>query len=172
VPYIPLYRKEPLRTPLRLAAAIVLALVLVASVAGAAERQLPRFASLRADEVNLRTGPGERYPIDWVLIRKGLPVEIVEEFDVWRKIRDFQGSEGWVHQRMLTGARNVLIEGGTRVLHVEPDPASPPVARAEAGVVARLIECRGPWCRVEAQGIKGWLKRAEVWGVYPDESVQ
>ena len=170
MPNIPLFRREPLRTRLRLAAAIVL--VLVASVAGAAERQLPRFATLRAGEVNLRTGPGERYPIDWVLIRKGLPVEIVEEFDVWRKIRDFQGSEGWVHQRMLTGARNVLVEGGIRVFHAEPDAASPPVARAEAGVVARLIECRGPWCRVEAQGIKGWLKRDEVWGVYPDESVQ
>lgn len=170
MPNIPLSRREPLRTRLRLAAAILL--VLVASVAGAAERQLPRFATLRVGEVNLRTGPGERYPIDWVLIRKGLPVEIVQEFDVWRKIRDFQGSEGWVHQRMLTGARNVLIEGGVRILHVEPDAASPPVARAEAGVVARLIECRGPWCRVEAQGIKGWLKRDEVWGVYPDESVQ
>jgi SH3-like domain-containing protein len=133
---------------------------------------VPRFASLRVDEVNLRTGPGERYPIDWVLVRKGLPVEIVEEFDVWRKIRDFQGSEGWVHQRMLTGARNVLVEGAVRVLHVQPDPASPPAARAEAGVVARLIECRGPWCRIEAQGIKCWLTRDEIWGVYPDEAVQ
>jgi SH3-like domain-containing protein len=155
---------------LRLAAAAIL--MLAASSGGAAEKQLPRFVSLRADEVNLRTGPGERYPIDWVLVRKGLPVEIVEEFDVWRKIRDFQGSEGWVHQRMLTGARNVLVEGAVRVLHVEPDPASPAAARAEAGVVARLIECRGLWCRVEAQGIKGWLKRDEIWGVYPDEAVQ
>jgi SH3-like domain-containing protein len=155
---------------LRLAAAAIL--MLAASSGGAAEKPLPRFVSLRADEVNLRTGPGERYPIDWVLVRKGLPVEIVEEFDVWRKIRDFQGSEGWVHQRMLTGARNVLVEGAVRVLHVEPDPASPAAARAEAGVVARLIECRGPWCRVEAQGIKGWLKRDEIWGVYPDEAVQ
>jgi len=155
---------------LRLAAAAIL--VLVAASGRAAEKQLPRFVSLRADEVNLRTGPGERYPIDWVLVRKGLPVEIVEEFDVWRKIRDFQGSEGWVHQRMLTGTRSVLVEGAVRVLHVQPDQASPAAARAEAGVVARLIECRGPWCRVEAQGIRGWLKRDEIWGVYPDEAVQ
>jgi len=170
VPSIPLFRRAPLRTRLRLAAAVIL--VLIAPLAGAAEKQLPRFVTLRADEVNLRTGPGERYPIDWVLVRKGLPVEIVEEFDVWRKIRDFQGSEGWVHQRMLTGARNVQVEGAVRILHVEPDAASPAAARAEAGVIARLIECRGPWCRIEAQGIKGWIKRDEVWGVYPDETVQ
>jgi SH3-like domain-containing protein len=132
---------------------------------------VPRFVSLRTDEVNLRTGPGERYPIDWVLVKKGLPVEIVQEFDVWRKIRDSQGSEGWVHQRMVSGTRSVIIAGAVRTLRADADAAAPPVARVEPGVVARLLECRGSWCRVEAHDIKGWLTRAEVWGVYPDEVV-
>lgn len=132
---------------------------------------VPRFASLRVDEVNLRAGPGERFPIDWVLVKKGLPVEIVQEFDIWRKIRDSQGTEGWVHQRMVTAARNVIVAGGVRTLHAEPEAAAPAVARAEPGVIARLLECRGLWCRVEAEGIKGWLGRDEVWGVYPDEIV-
>ena len=134
--------------------------------------KVPRFASLKADEANLRTGPGERYPIDWVLTKKGLPVEIVAEFDVWRKVHDSEGSEGWVHQRLLAGSRTVLIVGNIRVLRTEPDAAAPAVARAEPGVIARLLECRGPWCRIEAQDIKGWLRRSEVWGVYPDEVVQ
>ena len=153
--------------------ALALLLGALAPPLRAAEKELPvpRFVSLRADEVNLRTGPGERYPIDWVLTRKGLPVEIVQEFDVWRKIRDFQGSEGWVHQRMVTGIRNTIVAGETRALHADPDAASPPVARAEPGVIGHLLECRGPWCRIEAQGIKGWLKRSEVWGVYADETV-
>ncbi len=148
-------------------------MALLAASAVAAEKGLPvpRFVTLRADEVNLRTGPGERYPIDWVLTRKGLPVEVLAEYDVWRKIRDPEGSEGWVHERMITGNRNVVITGQLRTLHTDPDPASRPVARAEAGVIAHLLECRGPWCRVEAQGIKGWLKRGELWGVYPDETV-
>ncbi len=139
--------------------------------AAAAEKSVPRFASLRADEVNLRTGPGERYPIDWVLTRKGMPVEVLAEFDVWRKIRDAEGSEGWVHQRMLVASRNVVVEGGIRTLHAEPDAASPAVARAEPGVIGRLIECRGRWCYVEAKGTKGWLERSEIWGVYADEAV-
>ena len=150
-------------------------LSLVLAAAGqAAEKALPvpRFVSLRVDEVNLRAGPGERYPIEWVLIKKGLPVEIVDEFDVWRKIRAPEGSEGWVHQRMVTGTRTVVIEGGTRTLHADPDAAAPAVARAEAGVIARLLECHGPWCRIEARGIKGWVQRKEVWGVFPDEVVQ
>jgi SH3-like domain-containing protein len=147
------------------------ATILLVPVATAAEK-VPRFASLRADEANLRTGPGERYPVDWVLTKKGLPVEIVAEFDVWRKVHDSEGSEGWVHQRLLAVTRTVLIVGNIRVLHAEADAAAPAVARAEPGVIARLLECRGPWCRVEAQDIKGWLRRSEVWGVYPDEEVQ
>lgn len=155
----------------RLAAALAFALLVTGAMAAEKGLPVPRFVTLRSDEVNLRTGPGERYPIDWVLTKKGLPVEVLAEYDVWRKIRDAQGSEGWVHERMITGSRNVVIAGQLRTLHADADPSSPPVARAEAGVIARLLECRGAWCRVEAQGIKGWLKRGEVWGVYPDEAV-
>ena len=153
-------------------ALLVLVLGLGPSV-GAAEKELPlpRFVSLRADEVNLRSGPGERYPIDWVLTRKGMPVEIVQVFDVWRKIRDYQGSVGWVHQRMVTGTRTVVVTGQIRTLHADPDAASPAVARAEPGVIARLLECRGAWCRVEAHDVRGWLQRGEIWGVYADETV-
>lgn len=157
----------------RLALGLFLALALsLAAVAAEKALPVPRFVSLRADEVNLRTGPGERYPIEWVLTKKGLPVEIIEEYDVWRKIRDAQGSVGWVHQRMVTGIRTVEITGAIRTLHADPDPSAPAVARAEPGVLGRLLECRTQWCRIEAQGIRGWLKRNEMWGVYPDEVVQ
>src|SRR5215475_11966413 len=110
-------------------------------VAGESEggQKLPRFVSLRSDQINLRVGPGENYPIEWVLTRKEMPVEIVKEFENWRMIRDWQGTEGWVHERMLTGKRAVVIRGGIRTLHRLPDPASPAVARAQPGVVARLL---------------------------------
>jgi len=167
----PLRRLSILRRPWWLALLLLLCGGGLSGAAAEKTQPVPRFASLRADEVNLRTGPGERYPIDWVLVKKGLPVEIVQEFDVWRKIRDSQGSEGWVHQRMVTGTRTVIVAGAMRLLHGEPDAAAAVVARVEPGVVARLLECRGPWCRIETQGIKGWLGRSEVWGVYPDEVV-
>lgn len=167
----PLLRpRRGVRALLRLAA---VTLLLSAGVAGAADKgpAVPRFVTLRADEVNLRTGPGERYPIEWVYTRKGLPVEVVAEYDVWRKIRDSQGTEGWVHQRMITGNRAVIVRGEEHPLLSDPDPQSAVVARAEPGVIAKLLECQGPWCRVEAQDIRGWLRRSDVWGVYPDEDV-
>lgn len=156
------------------AALVICLLGLSASTVFAADKgsPLPRFATLRADEVNLRTGPGERYPIEWVFTRKGMPVEIVAEYDVWRKIRDWQGTEGWVHQRMIAANRAVIVRGDTRPLYGDADAKSPVVARAEPGVIARLLECQGPWCRVESQNIRGWLRRSEIWGVYPDEDVR
>ncbi len=147
-------------------------LLLVAGSAGAADEKLPHFAALRADEVNLRTGPGERYPIEWVYHRKGLPVEVTAEYDVWRKVRDSDGTVGWVHERMLTAERRVVVAGGEQTLLANPAPGAQPVAHAEAGVVARLLECRSSWCRVETQGIKGWLPESGVWGVAPGETVQ
>jgi SH3-like domain-containing protein len=168
--------RRPSRPLLRTPGWALAALLALAGSVSAAEsetsQKLPRFVSLRSDTVNLRVGPGENYPIEWVFTRKEMPVEIVREFEHWRMIRDWQGTEGWVHERMLTGKRAVVIKGGIRTLHRLPEIASPAVARAEPGVVARLIECRAGWCRVDAADHTGWVQRGDLWGVYPDEVLQ
>jgi SH3-like domain-containing protein len=133
---------------------------------------IPRFVSLRSNEVNLRTGPGTTYPVEWVYVRRGLPVEVIAEFDVWRRIRDWQNTIGWVHQSMLDGKRTALIVGGDRSLLREPADPAPLVARVAPGVIARLLECDDLWCRIEAQGYRGWLKRDEFWGSYPKEPIE
>jgi SH3-like domain-containing protein len=130
---------------------------------------IPRFVTLKSDEVNVRTGPGVRYPVDWVFLRRSMPVEIVAEFDTWRKIRDFEGTEGWVHQFMLSGRRTVLVIGQVRTIRRDPNEASPAVARVEPGVVAELEACRPAWCEIQVSGISGWVQRSHVWGVRLDE---
>lgn len=132
---------------------------------------LPRYVSLRAAEINLRTGPGVQYPIEWVYRRQHLPVEIIAEFRTWRKIRDWQGAQGWVHQGMLTGQRYVIVTGALRTLRSDADTKSKPVAKLEKGVIARLKNCppAGSWCEVEAGKYKGWLRKVEFWGAYPKE---
>lgn len=132
--------------------------------------QLPRFASLRAETVNMRSGPGVRYPIEWVFSRKALPVQITAEFDTWRRIRTSDGTEGWVHQNMLTAKRSALIVGSVmHELRRSPEATADAVARVEPGVIGRLIECAPEWCRLEIAGERGWLRRSELWGVLPDE---
>ena len=140
----------------------------------AADKNLPvpRFVSLRSDKVNVRTGPGEQYPIDWVFTRKDMPVEIVAEFNHWHRIRDIEGTEGWVQERMVTGKRAVIVRGQQRALRERPSSDAAVTARAEPGVIAKLVECQPAWCRVEAGGVGGWLRREEIWGVYPGEVIQ
>jgi SH3-like domain-containing protein len=135
-------------------------------------RRVPRFVSLRSGEVNVRTGPGTRYPVEWVFTRKDIPVEITAEFDTWRRIRDWEGAEGWVHQSMLSGRRAVVVLGDIRRLRLSPDPGAPAAARLEPGVVGTLARCRDQWCEVEVAGYEGWLARGEFWGVYPGETVE
>lgn len=160
----------------------ILALLTVAILSGAglgayAQAQgvsglpLPRFVSLRAGEVNMRTGPGVQYPVEWVYTRKDLPVEIIAEFETWRKVRDWEGTQGWVHQSMLSGKRTVLITGDVRSLRIKDDAKSSTRARVEPGVIGRLVDCpRGNgWCRIEVAGLEGWLRHVDFWGAYKNE---
>ena len=130
--------------------------------------KLPRFVSLRADKVNLRVGPGVRYPISWIYARKNLPVEIVAEFELWRKIRDREGTEGWVHKSLLSGRRSAIIGRGVQTLYRRA-AGTIPVLRAEGGVQARLLACQKSYCRLRIAGIDGWIERSKIWGVYPNE---
>ncbi len=133
---------------------------------------LPRFVTLRAAKANLRTGPGIRYPIEWVYARRGLPIEVIDEFETWRRVRDWQGSVGWVHQSMLSGRRGAMILGERRLLRRAPADGAAGVARVEVGVVARLRRCAGGWCRIEVKGFEGWLRQDQIYGAYPDETVE
>ena len=134
--------------------------------------KVPRFVSLHSDKVNLRTGPGRQYPIEWVLTRKDMPVEVIAQFEHWRRVREWDGTVGWVQEHMITGKRYAIVaNGAVRGLYRDPDAAAGLVAKAEPGVIGRLLECKGAWCRIDAGDATGWMRRADLWGVYPDEAV-
>lgn len=135
---------------------------------------IPRFVSLRTDPINLRTGPGVRYPVDWVYVRRRLPVEVIAEFDTWRQIRDPDGAEGWVHQTMLSGRRTAVIKTASATLRREGADTADAIATVEKGVIINVQRCPAgiDYCRVEARGVQGWVKRDQVWGIYPTETLQ
>lgn len=157
---------------------MLLALVLVAADADAQSRNardadsVPRFLSLKSDNVHLRVGPGTQHPIEWVLQRRNLPVRVIAEIDQWRRIVDSTGTVGWVHQQMLSGRRFGIITGEIRALRREPSRDAVAVARLEPGVIGRILECRDAWCRMEAGGFRGWIARNEFWGTDPNEVVK
>jgi SH3-like domain-containing protein len=131
---------------------------------------LPRYASFKSSEANLRAGPGENYPKQWVYQRAGMPVEIFEEWDTWRRIRDYQGVTGWVSVNLLTGKRTAIVIETRRTMRDTPSETAPAVAEVDPGVIGRIEECKDDWCKLEVKGYEGWLKRAEIWGVNPTEN--
>lgn len=155
----------------RLVAFLFLLGLLAGTACAEAGLALPRFVSLRSDEVNLRTGPGTNYPVEWVYVRRGLPVEIIAEFDNWRKVRDIEGTVGWIHKSLLSGKRMAVILGEEETLHRSPDATARVVLKAARGVLGEIIACKDAWCRLEITEIKGWIRRDRLWGVYPTEEL-
>ncbi len=166
------------------AAALLGLAVLLFDARGAAAQQVgaatglpvPRYVSLKSDRVNLREGPSKEHRTSWVFQRAGLPVEITGEFEIWRKIRDSEGTEGWVLHSLLSGRRTGLVapwkKGETLMLYGEPDPHATIKARLQTGVIGNIKNCDGAWCRIFGDGFDGYLPQADLWGVYPNEKVE
>lgn len=136
---------------------------------------LPRFVSLKSNNVNVRRGPGQDYDIAFTFVRAGLPVEITDEFGNWRKIRDSEGSEGWVFHSLLSGRRTAIVAPwevrGRFPAHSTAEPSAVVVAYLEPRVVADVEQCTGTWCLVSGNGFEGWIEQERLWGVYPHEEI-
>ncbi len=143
----------------------------VRSTVGETGLPLPRFVSLSVEKANMRTGPGRRYPILWVYVRRDHPIEITAEYGLWRRVRDQDGTTGWMHSRLLSGQRTALITGNIRVLRSDARPDARAVLRVEPGVIAEIVRCDDAWCRIEIRGRRGWLPREQMWGTYRDEEI-
>ena len=144
---------------------------------------VPRFVSLKTDRVNLREGPSKDHRTAWVFQRAGLPVEIIAEFETWRRIRDSEGTEGWVLHSLLSGRRTALVtpwakaEATPLPLYERAEERAEVVAKLQPGVIANVRQCTGTWCRIvvvtpKARDLTGWVRQDRLWGVYPNEKVE
>jgi SH3-like domain-containing protein len=156
---------------LRLAAVLLLAVIALAAIvagptpAAAQDRDLPYWASLRFDEVNMRVGPSREYRIEWVYQRKGLPVRVLRLREGWRLVRDAEGTVGWIAASQLDPERGALVIGkGIADMRAEPSAGSELRWRAEPGVVGRLERCREGWCEIDVAGRTGWVDAVRLWG--------
>ena len=120
----------------------------------------------------MRTGPGRNFPATWLYVRADLPIQVIEVYQSWRKIRDPDGTVGWMLVHLLSDTRTALVRGDSpRPLHEDPDPASPVRFRAEPGVVGRISRCSDGWCFFDVGGRNGYIRTDQIWGVDPGETV-
>ena len=136
--------------------------------------QLPRMVSLRSNTINGRSGPDTKYPIEWVYKQKGAPVEIVNEYGLWRKIKDWEGSESWVHKSMLSGRRFVkVMTPGENNIYNNDDYQAKVIAKVEDGVIGEIKKCRkgNAFCLIQFGTVEGWVPKNILFGVYEDENI-
>ncbi len=138
---------------------------------------IPRFVTLKSGRVNLRIGPGRNYPVDWMYLKSGLPVEVIQEFDNWRRVRDSDGTEGWVNQSLLSGKRSGIAapwfrgKETTIPMRAQPSDDARLVASVEPGAMGQIDGCDGMWCAMRFAGYKGWVQQNLIWGAYPNEKI-
>lgn len=136
---------------------------------------VPRFVSLKADRVTVRGGPDKDHDVAWVYTRIGWPVEITAEFENWRRIRDWEGAEGWVYHSLLSGRRMAMVLSKSKdelvALYENPDAESAVTARLQSGVLGLLKSCDGTWCQFSGKGFDGYIRQERLWGAYPNEKV-
>jgi len=173
--------RAPRRSLVLILAAVVTVEVLVKANAGEANLgsksglPIPRFVSVKSDRVNVHGGPTRDHEITFVYTRAGLPLEITAESDNWRRIRDWEGSEGWVYHSLLSGKRTGLVwpkDKKQLVLLYDPSNRNgATVAQLQAGVLASVKRCTGTWCRITDSQFDGWVLQEQLWGVYPNEKI-
>jgi len=136
---------------------------------------IPRFVSLKSDRVNVRGGPDKDHDVAWIYTRVGWPVEITAEFENWRRIRDSDGTEGWVYHSLLSGKRMAAVQLKSKTdlapLYAAPDGKSAVTAQLQFGVLGAIKRCTGTWCQLSGDGFDGWIEQNRLWGVYPDEKI-
>ncbi|MDI6025565.1 SH3 domain-containing protein [Corticibacterium sp. UT-5YL-CI-8] len=140
---------------------------------------LPRFVSLKSGRVNSRIGPGLGYSVDWMYMKSGLPMEIIQEYDNWRRVRDADGSEGWINQSLLSGKRTAIVAPWQRGketqvnLLASGDKDARVIAMVEPGAIGTIRVCNGQWCEMTFDGRnRGWISQSLVWGAYPGETIE
>jgi SH3-like domain-containing protein len=137
---------------------------------------IPRFVSLKSDRVNVRAGPNKDQDVRWVYTRAAMPVEITAEFENWRRIRDWEGAEGWVYHSLLSGKRSAVVVPKDKQelvpLYESADVESAVAARLQSGVLGQLKACDGQWCQFVGKNFSGWIVQERLWGAYPNEKVE
>lgn len=142
-----------------------LSFLLLAAPAEAQQRKAPYWASIRAEEVNMRVGPSSEFRVVWVYRRPGLPLKVLRLREGWRLVEDPDGARGWVAARLLQEERGVIVTGtGHATMRAEPSAGSQLKWRLQPGLVGRLEECSDGWCRISVGEYSGWVEAARLWG--------
>lgn len=147
--------------------------LIFAHTSHSAKRDIPRFMSIKTNEANARLGPGVNYQIKNIYKYKWLPVEVIAEYDTWKKIKDLEGDEGWMHTSILSNKRTVIIRSNRKQNLYNSDKLEKEkvIAVLMPNVVCALKKCTEQVCKISCKGNTGWINRKHLWGIYKKEKI-
>jgi len=134
--------------------------------------KIPRFVSLKSNDINLRKGSSVNYPIVLKYTVRNLPIEIIDEYDQWRKIIDIEGNQGWIHKNLLKGDRFAIINPSyNSPLQIKNKPQGRVIGTIGGKNIVKINKCFLDWCSISHGNNKGWVEKNNLWGVYKYEKI-
>ena len=149
---------------------VTVGLICLAASANAQDKIPPYWASIASGQAMIRTGPGRNYPGTWLYQRRDLPVRVIKLYSNWRLIEDPEGVHGWMLVTLLSDRRTALVKPGQpRAIHEKAASASRVAYLAEPGVVGKIEQCDGDWCKFAVGARSGWIAQGDLFGVAANE---
>ena len=133
---------------------------------------IPRYVSLKSNQTNLRIGSSTNYPIILKYVIENYPVEVIDEFNSWRKIIDFENNTGWIHETLLKGQRFAIILPSAKIsAEVYSKPEGTKVGVIGRRNIVKINKCIVDWCQIMFQNNYSWIPKKKLWGVYLNEEI-
>ena len=124
----------------------------------------PKYASLKKDRVYLRWNASFEAPIKFIYQKKNLPILIIDKFDNWRKISDFENNSGWIHISQLSKKKSAINIKDNVILYKKSTIFSKPIAKLETGRLMLVKKCKKKWCKIISGDYQGWILKSALWG--------
>ena len=134
--------------------------------------KIPRYISLKSNDANIRVGPSKNYPIEIKFIKKNYPLKVLEEYEDWRKVEDFQKNFGWIHKSLISGSRTgIVLSNDNKTIKLLNTLNGNVIGEIGSGNIVFLEKCKIDWCLVSFGDYRGWIDKKNVWGIKEKEII-
>ena len=167
-----LYKNISMQIVIVLISIIIFSQVSNANIGKETGLEIPRYVSLKSDDANIRVGPSKNYPIEIKYIKKNYPLKVLDEYEEWRKVEDFNRNIGWIHKSLISGIRTgIVLSNDNKNISILNTLDGNVIGEIGNGNIVFLEKCKIDWCLVSSGNYKGWIDKKYIWGIKEKELI-
>ena len=168
-----LYKNISMQIVIVLISIIIFSQVSIANIGKETGLEIPRYVSLKSDDANIRVGPSKNYPIEIKYIKKNYPLKVLDEYEEWRKVEDFNRNIGWIHKSLISGIRTgIVLSNDNKTIKLLNTLNGNIIGEIGSGNIVFLEKCKIDWCLASFGDYKGWIDKKNIWGVKEKEIIK